>query len=104
MIGLRGRFGLILTSGDVLRITSIGALHQSPSGGTVLLDVLLDYGGAPDGIDAAWLSKAFLGAPGPGATLATVNLAHVQAAVEFLVEEVVEQADDATGRAGDEVR
>ena len=30
MIGLRGRFGLLLTTGDVLRITSIGALHQSP--------------------------------------------------------------------------
>jgi len=32
MIGLRGRFGLLLTTGDILRITSIGALHQSPTG------------------------------------------------------------------------
>jgi hypothetical protein len=55
MIGLRGRFGLILTTGDVLRITSIGALHQSS--GTVLLDVLLDHGGIPDGIDLAWQPK-----------------------------------------------
>jgi hypothetical protein len=52
MIGLRGRFGLLLTTGDVLRITSIGALHQSPTG-IVLLDVLLDRGGIPDGIDLA---------------------------------------------------
>jgi hypothetical protein len=51
MIGLRGRFGLVLTTGDVLRITSIGALHQSPTG-IVLLDVLLDRGGIPDGLSA----------------------------------------------------
>jgi hypothetical protein len=76
MIGLRGRFGLILTTGDVLRITSIGALHQSSSG-TVLLDVLLDHGGIPDGIDLAWQPKRYLGTPVPGATVATVNLAHV---------------------------
>ena len=44
MIGQRGRFGLLLTTGDVLRITSIGALHQSPTG-IVLLDVLLDHSG-----------------------------------------------------------
>jgi hypothetical protein len=49
MIGLRGRFGLLLTTGDVLRITSIGALHQSPTG-TVLLDVLLDHSGARIGL------------------------------------------------------
>ena len=65
MIGLRGRFGLILTTGDVLRITSIGALHQSPTGGIVLLDVLLDRGGIPDGIDLAWQPKHYLGAPVP---------------------------------------
>ena len=85
MIGLRGRFGLVLTTGDVLRITSIGALHQSPTG-IVLLDVLLDRGGIPDGIDLAWQPKHYLGAPVPLATVATVNLAHVVAAVEFLPE------------------
>ena len=90
MIGLRGRFGLVLTTGDTLRIISIGALHQSSSG-SVLLDVLLDHSGTPDGIDLAWQSKHFLGAPVPGATVATVNLAHVVAAVEFLAEETVEQ-------------
>ena len=86
-------FGLVLTTGDTLRITSIGALHQSSSG-IVLLDVLLDHGGIPDGIDLAWQSKHFLGAPVPGATVATVNLAHVVAAVEFLAEETVEPRSD----------
>jgi hypothetical protein len=102
MIGLRGRFGLILTTGDVLRITSIGALHQSSSG-TVLLDVLLDHGGIPDGIDLAWQPKRYLGTPVPGATVATVNLAHVVAAVEFVAEETVEQPGDAAVPTGDDV-
>ena len=103
MIGLRGRFGLVLTTGDVLRITSIGALHQSPIGGIVLLDVLLDRGGIPDGIDLAWQPKHYLGAPVPGATLATVNLAHVVAAVEFLAEETVEQPSNAAVLTGEDV-
>jgi hypothetical protein len=102
MIGLRGRFGLVLTTGDVLRITSIGALHQSPTG-IVLLDVLLDHAGVPDGIDLAWQPKHYLGAPVPGATLATVNLAHVVAAVEFLAEETVEQPSDAAVLTGEDV-
>ena len=66
MIGLRGRFGLLLTSGDVLRITSLAALHESPNG-VILLDVLLDHAGVPDGVDQAWQSKHYLGAPVPGA-------------------------------------
>ena len=37
LIGLRGRFGLLLTTGDVMRITSIGAVHLS-SDGLILLD------------------------------------------------------------------
>ena len=102
MIGLRGRFGLVLTTGDVLRITSVTALHQS-SAGIVLLDVLLDHAGIPDGIDLAWQSKHYLGAPVPGATVATVNLAHVVAAVEFIAEETVEQPRDATVLAGADV-
>jgi hypothetical protein len=83
LIGLHGRFGLLLATGDVMRITSIGAVHMS-SDGLVLLDVSLDRGGVPDGIDPAWQPKQFLGAPLPGATAATVNLAHVVAAVEFI--------------------
>jgi hypothetical protein len=69
---------------------SIGALHQSPTG-IVLLDVLLDRGGIPDGIDLDWQPKHYLGTPAPGATVATVNLAHVVAAVEFLAEETIQQ-------------
>src|SRR6202041_3888598 len=86
MIGLRGRFGLVLTTGDILRITSIAALHES-SHGAILLDVLLDHAGVPDGVDQAWQTKHYLGAPVPGATMATVNLAHVVTAVEFVVAE-----------------
>jgi len=65
LIGLRGRFGLLLTTGDVLRITSIGAVHLS-SDGLILLDVSLDHAGAPDGADLAWKAKHFLDAPHPG--------------------------------------
>ena len=93
MIGLRGRFGLVLTSGDVLRITSITALHESPHG-VVLLDVLLDHAGVPDGVDQAWQTKHYLGAPVPGATMATVNLANVVTAIEFVVAAIVEQPDE----------
>ena len=32
MLGLRGKFGLMLTTGEVLRITCINALHKSPHG------------------------------------------------------------------------
>jgi len=102
MIGLRGRFGLLLTTGDILRVTSIAALHQS-SGGIVLLDVLLDHAGVPDGIDQAWQPKQYLGAPVPGATVATVNLAHVIAAIEFVAEATVESPGDATVPTGDEI-
>lgn len=90
MIGLRGRFGLTLTSGNVLRITSITALHESAHG-VILLDVLLDHAGVPDDVDQAWRTKHYLGAPVPGATMATVSLAHVVTAVEFVVAEIVEQ-------------
>jgi hypothetical protein len=89
LIGLHGRFGLLLATGDVMRITSIGAVHLS-SDGLVLLDVSLDQPGVPDGIDLAWQPKQFLGAPIPGATAATVNLAHVVAAVEFVDTVLVE--------------
>lgn len=94
MIGLRGAFGLLLTTGDVLRLTSIAAAHQS-SRGVILLDVLLDLAGVPEGADMAWRQKHFLGAPVPGASVATVNLAHVVAAVEFTVAEMaVNPGDD----------
>ena len=93
LIGLHGRFGLLLTTGDVMRITSIGAVHLS-SDGLILLDVSLDHAGVPDGVDLAWRPKQFLGAPVPGATAATVNLAHVVAAIEFVDTIPVEPTDE----------
>jgi len=102
MIGRRGRFGLVLTTGDILRTTSLAAVHQS-SGGIVLLDVLLDHAGVPDGIDLAWAPKHYLGAPVPGATMATVNLAQVVAAVEFVAEERAELPSDVCVLTGEDV-
>jgi hypothetical protein len=102
MIGLRGSFGLLLTTGDVLRLTSIAAAHQS-SDGIVLLDVLLDDAGVPEGIDLAWRSKHFLGSPVRGASVATVNLAHIVAAVEFAVAEMEEVSDDKAVVFGEEI-
>lgn len=93
MVGLRGSFGLLLTTGDVLRITSIAAAHQS-SEGVILLDVLLDDAGVPEGVDLAWRPKHFLGAPVPGASVATVNLVHVVTAIEFTVAEMAQTAGD----------
>jgi hypothetical protein len=103
MVGLRGSFGLLLTTGEVLRLTSIAAAHQS-SEGVILLDVLLDHAGPPDGLDLAWRSKHFLGAPIPGATVATVNLAHVVAAVEFTVAEMALNPGDEQVVFGDELQ
>jgi hypothetical protein len=103
MVGLRGCFGLLLTTGDVIRVTSIAAAHQS-SQGVILLDVLLDRAGVPDGVDLAWRSKHFLGAPVPGATIATVNLAHIAAAVEFTVAEMAANPRDNSIDFGDEIR
>jgi len=41
LIGQHGKSGLLLATGDVIRITSIGAVNMS-SDGLVLLDVSLD--------------------------------------------------------------
>jgi hypothetical protein len=103
MVGLRGTFGLLLTTGDVLRLTSIAAAHQS-SEGIILLDVLLDDAGVPPGIDLAWQSKHFLGSPVQGASVATVNLAHVVAAVEFAVAEMAINPEDKAGLFGEEIK
>jgi hypothetical protein len=102
MVGLRGTFGLLLTTGDVLRLTSISAAHQS-SEGIVLLDVLLDEAGVPGGIDLAWRLKHFLGSPVQGASVATVNLAHVVAAIEFTVAEMAVNPGDRAVVFGDEI-
>ncbi len=100
MIGLRGSFGLLLATGDVMRITLIMAVHHA-SDGTLLADVLLDHAGPPQGVDLAWQGKHYLGAPVPGAMMATVNLAHVVAAVEFVAAEIAEPANDLDGWIGD---
>ena len=102
MVGLRGSFGLLLTTGDVLRLTSIAAVHQS-STGIILLDVLLDHAGVPQGVDLAWQTQHFLGAPVPGATVSTVNLAHVVAAVEFTVAEMALNPGDEAISFNDEI-
>lgn len=102
MVGLRGSFGLLLTTGDVLRLTSVAAVHQS-SEGNILLDVLLDDAGVPDGIDLAWRSKHFLGSPVPGASVATVNLAHIVTAVEFTVAEMAQRPNDNAALFNEEI-
>jgi hypothetical protein len=102
MIGRRGAFGLLLAPGDVMRVTSIVAVHQSSSG-IVLLDVLLDQSGLPEGVDTAWRPKHYLGAPVPAATMATVNLAHVVAAVEFVAAEIAEPAKELDVPSRDEI-
>lgn len=102
MVGLRGRFGLLLATGDVLRVTSIGAVLVS-SDGMVLLDVSLDHAGVPDGVDLAWETKHFLGAPYPGADEATVNAAHIVAAVEFADAVFAESSVDKEVPTADEV-
>jgi hypothetical protein len=100
-IAMHGRFGLLLATGDVMRITSISAVHHS-SDGVMLLDVLLDSAGVPEGADLAWRSKHFLGAPVPGAPMATVNLAHVVAAVDFVAAVTVSGDDDDDTPTADE--
>ena len=54
-------------------------------------------------VDLAWRSKHFLGSPVQGASVATVNLAHVVAAVEFTVAEMAVNPGDKTVRFGDEI-
>ena len=102
LIAMHGTFGLLLGTGDIMRITSISAVHHS-SDGVILLDVLLDSAGVPDGVDLAWRLKHFLGAPVPGATMATVNLAHVVAAVEFVAPVTIRGANDDDAPTADEV-
>ena len=93
MMATRGSYGFLLTTGDVVRASRITAVHVAPSG-PVLIDVLLDHAGVPGGVDTAWQPKHFLGAPVPGAALATLNLAQVALAVEFTAAEIVETAND----------
>ena len=94
MMATRSAYGFLLAIGDVVRVSRVTAVHVAPDGGPVLLDVLLDHAGVPGGVDLAWEPKHFLGAPVSGATLATLNLAHVALAVEFTAAEIAETASD----------
>ena len=102
MLGARGSYGFLLTTGDVARVSRVAAVHAS-SDGAVLIDVLLDHAGVPGGVDHAWESKHFLGAPVPGANLATLNLAQIVMAVEFVAVEIAETANDDMVPASDMV-
>lgn len=94
MLASRGSYGFLLATGEVVRASRVTAVHVS-SNGLVLVDVLLDHAGVPDGVDTAWRTKHFLGAPVPGANLATLNLAQVVMAVEFTVAEIAETESSA---------
>jgi hypothetical protein len=89
MIVKRGSYGFLITTGDIVRVSRITSLHVS-SGGTILIDVLLDRPGIPRDVDPAWQGKHFLGSPVPGAALATVNLDQIAMAVEFEAAEIAE--------------
>ena len=89
MMATRGSYGFLLSTGDVVRVSRITAVHVA-SNGTILVDVLLDRAGVPDGVDASWQSKHFLGAPVVGAPLATLNLEQITVAIEFAAAEIVE--------------
>jgi hypothetical protein len=65
--------------------------------------VLLDHAGVPDAVDLAWQPKHYLGAPVPGAAMATINLAHVIGAIEFVTEATAEQPANDISLARDEV-
>ena len=95
-------YGFLLATGDVVRVNRVTAVHVSSSG-SILIDVLLDHAGVPGGVDAAWQPKHFLGAPVPGASLATLNLAQVVIAIEFTAVEIAEATNDAESPALDVV-
>ncbi|MBL6457785.1 hypothetical protein JMJ55_20820 [Belnapia sp. T6] len=97
-----GHFGLLLTTGDVLRVASLRAAHISEAG-TILLDLMLDHAGVPAAADLAWRSKHFLGAPVTGAAEATVNLAHIVCAVDFSAAAAVETRPELAAEAAEAV-
>ena len=102
MMGSRGSYGFLLATGDVARVSRVTAIHVS-SAGSILIDVLLDHADVPGGVDTAWQRKQFLGAPAPGATFATLNLAQVVMVIEFTAAEFAETANDADIPASDAV-
>ena len=97
LIGLRGKFGLLLVTGDVMRITSIGAVQSVVPLGWFCWMYRSIMPGCPTGSILAWQTKHFLGAPYPGGDEATVNLAHIVAAVEFVDVAMAEPSRDEAG-------
>jgi len=93
MMATRGSYGFLLSTGDIVRVSRVTSVHLSSSG-TILIDVLLDQAGKPEGIDPAWHGKTFLGAPAVGATLATLNLARVELAFELEAAEITDTPSD----------
>jgi hypothetical protein len=91
MMATRGAYGFLLATGDVARVSRITAIHVAATG-AILIDVLLDHAGVPDGVDTAWRPKHYLGAPVTGATLATLNAAQIVMAVEFETPQLAESA------------
>jgi hypothetical protein len=89
MMVKRGSYGFLIGTGDIVRVSRITSVHVS-SGGTILIDVLLDRAGVPHDVDVSWQSKHFLGTPVPGAALATLNLDQIAMAVEFEAAEIAE--------------
>lgn len=102
MMAKRGSYGFLLATGDVVRVSRVTAVHVS-SGGSMLMDVLLDHAGVPGGVDTAWQPKHFLGVPVPGASLATLNLAQVAVAIEFTAAEIAETQNSAEALAAEAV-
>jgi hypothetical protein len=94
MMARRGSYGFLLSTGDVVRVSRVTSVHVAANG-SILVDVLLDRAGVPDGVDTAWQPKHYLGAPVSGATLATLNLAQVVMVIEFEVAEIAETASEA---------
>jgi hypothetical protein len=92
MLGTRGSYGFLLATGDVVRVSRVTAIHVSSSG-SILIDVLLDHAGVPDGVDMAWRTKHFLGAPVPAANLATLNLVQIVMVIEFKAAQIAETAE-----------
>jgi hypothetical protein len=102
MLGTRGSYGFLLTTGDVVRVSRVTAIHVSSSG-SMLIDVLLDHAGVPDGVDMAWRTKHFLGVPVPAANLATLNLVQIVMVIEFKAAQIAESAENAESQSSDAV-
>ena len=102
MMAARGSYGFLLSTGDVVRVSRITCIHVA-STGAILVDVLLDSAGVPEGVDTAWQYKHFLGAPVSGATLSTLNLDRIVMVVEFEVAELAESANENAAPMDDEV-